>query len=75
MRLAFHLIEVSVPYLSNFLPSDQLYQVLTSKVGSAAGDYAGYTIPLETDNVSPEKWEETKAELDKHLRECLLAGQ
>lgn len=64
MRLASHLIEVSVPYLSNFLPSGQLYQVLTSKARSAACDYAGYTIPLETDNVSPEKWEETKAELD-----------
>ena len=64
MRLASHLIEVSVPYLSNFLPSDQLYKVLTSKATGAAGDYAGYTVALETDNVSLEDLEETRAGLD-----------
>jgi hypothetical protein len=64
MRLASYLIETSIPYLSNFLPSDQLHQVLTAKTRSAGGGYAGYTVTLETNDVSPENLERTRAELN-----------
>ena len=64
MRLASHLIEVSMPYLSNFLPSNQLHQNLTPKRGNAGGTCSGYTVQLETDSVSPMKLQETRLELD-----------
>ncbi|KAE9363440.1 hypothetical protein N431DRAFT_389312 [Stipitochalara longipes BDJ] len=65
MRLASHLIEVSMPYLSNFLPSDQLHQNLTPKRRNADGTYSGYTVQLKTNNISPMKLEETRKELDR----------
>jgi hypothetical protein len=64
MRLASHLIEISIPYLSNFLPSDQLHQILAPKTRNADGSCSGYTVHLRTDNVSPRKLEETRAELN-----------
>lgn len=64
MRLASHLIEVSMLYLSSFLPSDHLHQILTPKTRNANGSYSGYTVHLGTDNVSTRKLEKTRAELD-----------
>jgi len=70
MRLASHLIEVSMPYLSNFIPSDQLHRNLTPKRRNADGTYSGYTVQLRTDNVSLMKLEETRKELDT-ISECV----
>ncbi len=63
MRLASRLIEVSMPYLSNFLPSDQIHQDLTPRMRNADGSYSGYTISLR-ESVLAEDLQQTRVELD-----------
>jgi hypothetical protein len=63
MRLASRLIEVGMPYLSTFLPSNQIHDILTPVTRNADRSTSGYTITLK-DDVSQDELEETRAELD-----------
>lgn len=63
MRLASHLIEVSMPYLSSFLPSDQIHDGLTPIAKNADRSASGYTITVD-DDASQADLTEARAELD-----------